>query len=107
MDGQLAFVEENAQSLQKESVKLLALVKADVYAAGLVHKVPIRVLWKQMWMQIKSYFVISSKYFVTIVFGWNAHTTKYFGATYSMKKDDRFGPKFLKKFVKAYGLVER
>ena len=59
-----------------------------------------------MWQQISSYFVTASRNFVTIVFGKNPYTLKYFGATYSMKKDDRLGLKFVTKFIKAYGLVD-
>lgn len=69
LEGQRTFVDENPEELHKESIKLLTIIKEATYAAGLIHKVPISVLWKQMWAQIKSYFVISSKYFVTIVLG--------------------------------------
>jgi hypothetical protein len=62
-------VEQDAQTIHAKSLKLLIAVKNAVYAAGLIHKVPIALLWKGMWNQVTSYFVISSKYFATIVFG--------------------------------------
>lgn len=107
LEGHATFSEENTQTFYEKSIDLIESVKDAVYKAGLIFKVPIPLLWEGMWTQVKSYFVVSSKYFSTIVFGQNAYTSKYFGATYSMKKDDRFGPKFVTKFIKVYGLVER
>jgi hypothetical protein len=57
-----------------------------------------------MWKQVTSYLVVSSKNFVSIIYGQNPDTTKYFGITYSMKAGDSFGYKFTKKFIKTYGL---
>jgi hypothetical protein len=49
--------------------------------------------------------IVVSRNFVTIIYGKNPYTTKYFGVTYSMGKNIST-KKFIKKFLKVYGLID-
>ena len=81
----------------------MGAIQSRTYESGVIFQCPVQVLWNSMWKQINSYFIIVSKRFITIVYGHNPTTTKYFGACWSVGKNI-INAKFLEKLVKVYGL---
>ena len=99
-------MEQKPKQFYERSCELLERLRKVAYQSGCIHKVPISVLWDHLWKQVKTYHVVISKRLVTIAFGFNPHSTKYFGAQYKMGKN-KYDNKFIAKFLKVYGLTDK
>lgn len=99
-------MEQEPKQFYERSAELLERLRKVAYQSGCIHKVPISVMWDRLWKQVKLYHVVISKSFVTIVFGYNPYSSKYFGAQYKMGKN-KYTEKFIAKFLKVYGLTAR
>jgi hypothetical protein len=68
-DRTLAFTEEATKSFHEEACLLLNEIQKIVYKSGCVKAVKIKELWSSMWKQVTSYLIVSSKNFVTLIYG--------------------------------------
>lgn len=65
----LSFTEENAEQFHKEACSLLDQIQKIVYKSDCVREVKVKEIWSSMWKQATSYLVVSSKNFVTMIYG--------------------------------------